>query len=491
MRYKYLILGAGPAGLTFANLLKEHKEENFLVLEKEQEAGGLCRSIDVDGAPLDIGGGHFLDVRRPKVNQFLFQFMPEEEWDLYVRDSRISINGGEVSHPIEANIWQMDIEDQVQYLKSIATAGCNRDTPMPEDFTDWIFWKLGERIAEDYMLPYNQKVFNKELDELGTYWLEKLPDVSFEETLRSCLSRKAYGKQPGHAQFYYPQKYGYGELWKRMAENIRENIVYGALVVKLDFENKTAACEDGLFEAETVITTIPWHSIKELAGMPENLLARVRNLKHSSVEVRYFDQNLDTEAQWIYYPDPAIPYHRILVRQNFCKGSRGYWTETNSRRVELFSIEDGSFRYMNEYAYPLNTAEKPETMQELLEFAGGKGVYGLGRWGEHQHYNSDVTVQRAMQLFRDLVPGVGGGNTRNKKFYLIVWNEALGIMGHRMARGTFLTAGCRRRDEDESVGIRWNGNGRIPFYEKISWYRSGCLWNSQKFGVKQNCGRTG
>ena len=38
-KVKYLILGAGPAGLTFANRLKELSEDSFLVLEKEQEAG--------------------------------------------------------------------------------------------------------------------------------------------------------------------------------------------------------------------------------------------------------------------------------------------------------------------------------------------------------------------------------------------------------------------------------------------------------------------
>ncbi len=63
-KVKYLILGAGPAGLTFANMLKRKGEESFLILEKEKEAGGLCRSAEVDGSPLDIGGGHFLDVRR-------------------------------------------------------------------------------------------------------------------------------------------------------------------------------------------------------------------------------------------------------------------------------------------------------------------------------------------------------------------------------------------------------------------------------------------
>ena len=71
------MLGAGPAGLTFANKLLQTGEDSFIVIEKETEAGGLCRSIKVDGSPFDIGGGHFLDVRRPHVNEFLFRFMPE------------------------------------------------------------------------------------------------------------------------------------------------------------------------------------------------------------------------------------------------------------------------------------------------------------------------------------------------------------------------------------------------------------------------------
>ena len=90
---KYLILGAGPAGLTFANKLKQMGENDFLVLEKEGEAGGLCRTVKVDGFPFDIGGGHFLDICRPAVLKFLFDFMPEKEWCQYNRDSRICING--------------------------------------------------------------------------------------------------------------------------------------------------------------------------------------------------------------------------------------------------------------------------------------------------------------------------------------------------------------------------------------------------------------
>jgi len=49
--FKYIILGAGPAGLTFANRLLELGETSFIVLEKEAEAGGLCRSEIIDGSP--------------------------------------------------------------------------------------------------------------------------------------------------------------------------------------------------------------------------------------------------------------------------------------------------------------------------------------------------------------------------------------------------------------------------------------------------------
>ena len=43
-----------------------------------------------------------------------------------------------------------------------------------------------------------------------------------------------------------------------------------------------------------------------------------------------------------------------------------------------------------------------EKIREILSFAKKRGVIGLGRWGEHEHYNSDRTVERAMELFAGL-----------------------------------------------------------------------------------------
>lgn len=100
--------------------------------------------------------------------------------------------------------------------------------------------------------------------------MEKLPNVSFEETLLSCLTRKAYGKQPGHAQFYYPKKYGYGELWRRMADAIKGDIEYNKAIKGIDFTTKTVIAKDGTtYQADVIITTIPWMEFDKIIGMPK------------------------------------------------------------------------------------------------------------------------------------------------------------------------------------------------------------------------------
>lgn len=120
---RFCILGAGPSGLAFAAALKRAGCDSFVLLEKEPDAGGLCRSAVVDGAPLDIGGGHFLDIARQRVLNFVFAFMPREEWREFKRVSTIRIRGLEVEHPLEGNLWQLPLDAQVEFLESIARAG--------------------------------------------------------------------------------------------------------------------------------------------------------------------------------------------------------------------------------------------------------------------------------------------------------------------------------------------------------------------------------
>ena len=328
---RYIILGAGPAGLSVANALLDAGEDSFVVIEKENEAGGLCRSAEVDGAPLDMGGGHFLDTRPTDVVEYLFRFMPRAEWNRFDRNSRIRIHGTEMDYPFEANLWQLPIDMQVDYLESIARAGCITGEPMPEKFSDWIRWKLGDRIAEDYMLPYNRKIWSVDLDRLGTYWLHKLPNVSFRDTLRSCLERKRAGKMPAHVEFYYPKKFGYGEVWRRMGERLRDKLRLGEPVQTIDLSTRTV---NDAYQAKQIVSTIPWTEYLTAAELPEDVKKDIESLEYASIDVGYHPESNNGDPQWIYIPDETLPHHRLLNRYTFCAGSRGYWTERNVKRSD-------------------------------------------------------------------------------------------------------------------------------------------------------------
>lgn len=400
MHVKYLILGGGPSGLTLAHSLHNQGVPlaEILVLEKEAVAGGLCRSEIVDGAPLDIGGGHFLDIKHRDVLDFVFRFMPECEWNSHDRVSKIHLRNQMVDHPLEANLWQFNTVTQVDYLEAIAQAGCVQGTPMPVTFASWVHWKFGERIANDYMLPYNRKIWSMDPDRLGTYWLYKLPNVSFRETLQSCLEGRPFGALPAHGVFLYPKTHGYGEVWKRMGDALGDSLVKDASIHSIDLASLTV---NGTWQAEHLFNSAPWQEWQKWTELPQSISDDIAALSNVSIDVDYMPESLDSPAHWIYEPDESLAHHRKLLRANFCPGSRGYWTESNSKR----SADGAVWRHTNPYAYPVNTIDKPERIARILEWAKSRNITGFGRWGTWEHMNSDIAVKSAMALARMVIEG--------------------------------------------------------------------------------------
>ena len=322
---------------------------------------------------------------------FIFRFMPESEWVRHHRVSKIHLRGQMVDHPLEANLWQFNVADQVDYLEAIAQAGCIQGAPVPESFAAWIKWKFGARIANDYMLPYNRKIWSMDLDLLGIYWLYKLPDVSFRETLQSCLEGKPFGSLPAHGVFLYPQSHGYGEVWKRMGDALGDSLVTGVHIQAIDLASLTV---NNTWRAGRIFNSVPWHHWQEWTELPDAIAADIAALRNVSIDIDYQPETLDSQAHWIYEPDETLAYHRQLLRANFCQGSRGHWTETNTLRAAAGS----TWRHTNRYAYPVNTIDKPQRVARILEWAQTRHITGFGRWGTWEHMNSDIAVLNSMAL---------------------------------------------------------------------------------------------
>ena len=99
-----------------------------------------------------------------------------------------------------------------------------------------------------------------------------------------------------------------------MAASLGERIEYNKTVKKMDIDNMSVQTQDGaVYKADYIVTTIPWASFKAIGGMPDEIFKSISVLRHTSVQIDYYPDSINTNAQWIYYPDPKLSYHRILV----------------------------------------------------------------------------------------------------------------------------------------------------------------------------------
>ena len=69
-----IVIGAGPAGFGAALALGD----SAVVLESRETAGGLCRSLTLDGAIFDLGG-HSFTSPHPAIRRLIFDALEMEE----------------------------------------------------------------------------------------------------------------------------------------------------------------------------------------------------------------------------------------------------------------------------------------------------------------------------------------------------------------------------------------------------------------------------
>ena len=181
--YDYIVIGGGISGIAAGRVLQQKGNDNFIVIEANEKAGGLCRTEYIDGHYLDIGGGHVLHSRFQDVLDWIFEHMPLDEWNQFTTKVLIDLEGHPVEFPIELNLWQLPNDKQVEYLYSYLNAA--RADIKYDNFEDWIRNYLGDKIADNYMIPYNRKLWCIDVSTLNTDWLIKIPKTDIKLVLKN------------------------------------------------------------------------------------------------------------------------------------------------------------------------------------------------------------------------------------------------------------------------------------------------------------------
>jgi len=92
-----LVLGGGPAGLTAAYLLGK-AGRHAIVLEAEEQVGGLAKTVEIDGYRFDLGGHRFF-TKSIEVDMLWHEILGDE-FLRRPRMSRIYWNGRYLDYPL-------------------------------------------------------------------------------------------------------------------------------------------------------------------------------------------------------------------------------------------------------------------------------------------------------------------------------------------------------------------------------------------------------
>jgi len=407
----YLIIGAGISGITLARLLQKQGKKNILVIEKESEPGGLCRTKKINGHTLDIGGGHFLCTKYPEVYDFIFSHLPKSGFNYFDRVSKIELGESIIDFPIESNLWQLPLEQQTEYLISAIQSGEVLGKQEPKNYEQWIRWKLGDKVADNYMIPYNKKIWGVKPKEMDIDWLYKIPRLDTKEIVKSCLARKSdKQKIPSHAILYYPKTGGFQSIFDAIYEHVKDRVHLNEPLKKLEYK-KGHWVINNKYKAKVVINTAPWIYIYRAMDKPKRLKNSMQLLKANTIVVSLWEKEYGHNWHWLYRPDPTLEQHREFFLNNFIPRNKkgGYFTETNIKRwpgkngVWSWSNKKKPiYEYVCEFAYPIAIVGYLKAVNTVLDYFKTRNLHGLGRWGQWQYHNMDICMWHAMQLAKKI-----------------------------------------------------------------------------------------
>ena len=438
-----VIIGAGPAGLTAAYELGKRGAPST-VLEADGVVGGISRTAQRDGWRFDIGGHRFF-TKVAAVEALWHEILPEEDFLLRPRSSRVYYNKKFLEYPLRAsNVLRM--VGPIEAMLCVLSYVWARVRP-PKDQTNlegWVTARFGARLYRALFKTYNEKLWGVPATEIRADWAaQRIKNLNLLNAAVNALRPKRNQKDITSLieEFQYP-KYGPGMMWERCRDIVEAHgtkVLMNTAATTVHHANGralavTATGSDGAtsrFDCDHVISSMPITALLRSMDppVPDDVRCAADDLRYRDfmtvalvVPVEYgFPDN------WIYIHDPEVKVGRIqnfgtwspyLVKQGrTCLGMEFFvtegdemWTASDEDLVELGKRElqqlglvdaskvEAGYVVRMPKAYPMydeNYKRNVETLRHWLE-SNAPNVHPVGRNGMHKYNNQDHSMYTAM-----------------------------------------------------------------------------------------------
>ena len=333
-RTRYLIVGAGVSGLAVADWLGD---EDYLIVEAEDEIGGYCRTVERGGFVWDYSG-HFFHFRQPEIERYLVDRMGAQRVLRVERDSRIWYGDRFIDYPFQRHIHQLpqaEHEECLQALRSLPEGGGG-------SFKDMLYARYGRGIADKFLVPYNEKLYATNLARLDAEAMGRFfPHVSVKEILKGADAPVGDGY---NATFTYPEG-GAIQYIHALARDVRpERISLNERVEHVDLQDKVVTTSRREIGYEHLISSAPLISLLRMCGISYDPDV----FSHNKVLVFNlgFDSKGFQDVHWIYYPQKELSFYRVGFYDNIFGTDRmSLYVEVGLRRdAEVGADQRGAMK---------------------------------------------------------------------------------------------------------------------------------------------------
>ena len=308
---EYLIVGAGVTGLSFANF---SPSDDFLLIERESQPGGYCRTVKRSGYTWDQSG-HFFHFRRPEIQALLVNRLDPSEYLRVKKRAAIYYRGRHVDYPFQDHIHQLPKAEFIDCLYHLQF----QDTPPASRGLERFFYEnVGKGIAERFLLPYNEKVYATDLSQLDPLSLGRFfPKTTLTDVIKGW---RRPGDRSYNAEFIYPIAGAARFIDALLCGIDLQRISCSEQLLKVDADAHVAVTSSREIRYGRMISTIPFPALLVCSGERDKAEA-LTSSQVLAVNLG-FDRKGDDRYHWLYFPEKQYPFYRVGYYDNVVPADR-------------------------------------------------------------------------------------------------------------------------------------------------------------------------